>query len=294
MKDGFEVVGRKETSGEAPVKQAGRYKGRPIIAVFLLIIIFFGCFFCHQIAAKDPAYLDLKNCSVPPNREFLFGTDTLGRDLFSMIWYGGRVSLLIGIAATIISTGIGIIYGTVSGNAPVWADTLLMRIVELLFSIPNLLVVIMLQAAFGKADVFGISIAIGLTEWMGIAKVVRSEVRKLRESEYVIASKCMGGGFFHVLWTHLAPNFVPSVMFMAVMNIRNAILAESTLSFIGVGLPVETISWGSMLSQAEKALLTNSWWIILLPGLFLTVTLSCIASLGNDLRKRINRRQSVL
>ncbi len=294
MKDGFEVVGIRETPREAPVKQAGRYKGAPFAAFFLLFFILFGCLFCHLIGTKDPAYLDLKNCSVPPNREFLFGTDTMGRDLFSMIWYGGRVSLFIGIAATFVSTVIGIIFGTVSGNAPAWADALLMRIVELLLSVPNLLIVIMIQAVTGRSDVTGILIAIGLTEWMGIAKVVRSEVRKLRKSEYVIASKCMGGGFFHVLWAHLVPNFVPSVMFMAVMNIRNAVLAESTLSFMGVGLPVETVSWGSMLSLAEKALLTNSWWIILIPGLFLTVTLSCIASLGNELRKRINRRQSLL
>ena len=103
---------------------------------------------------------------------------------------------------------------------------------------------------------------IGLTGWMSIARVVRTEVRQIRGSEFVLASKCMGGGFFHVLWKHLAPNFAASIMFMVVMNVRSAIVAESTLSFMGIGLPVEVITWGSMLSLAEKALLTGSWWII--------------------------------
>jgi len=104
----------------------------------------------------------------------------------------------------------------------------------------------------------------------------------------------MGGGFFHILWTHLTPNFVSSIMFMVVMNVRSAIVAESTLSFMGIGLPLDVISWGSMLSLAEKALLTKAWWIIVIPGAFLVVTLLCITSLGNDLRKNVNRKQSNL
>ena len=104
----------------------------------------------------------------------------------------------------------------------------------------------------------------------------------------------MGGGFFHILWRHLTPNFVSSIMFMVVMNVRTAIAAESTLSFMGIGLPLEVVTWGSMLSLSEKALLSRAWWIILIPGLFLVVTLLCITSLGNYLRKAVNRKQSNL
>ena len=117
-----------------------------------------------------------------------------------------------------------------------------------------------------------------------MAKVVRSEVRRLRNSEYVLASRCMGAGFFHVLLRHLAPNFFSSIMFMVVMNVRSAIAAESTLSFIGLGLPLEIISWGSMLSLSEKALLSEAWWIILIPGTFLVATMLCVTSIGNWLR----------
>ena len=115
----------------------------------------------------------------------------MGRDIFSMIWYGGRQSLFIGIAATVISTGIAIVFGTVSGMAPDWLDMLLMRATEILLSIPNLLTVIFLQAILGKANVFSLSFVIGITSWMSIAKIIRTEVRQLRNNEYVIAARCL-------------------------------------------------------------------------------------------------------
>ena len=294
MSKSFEIVGMHEAVRDEPLQKEKWYKDKPVLAAVFLMLLITGCLTCHLFAAKDPAYLDLKNCNVSPRREFLFGTDTMGRDIFSMIWYGGRISLLIGITATAISTVIAVVFGAVSGCACDWVDALLMRLTELFLSVPSLLMVILIQAVLGKASVFSISFVIGVTSWASIAKVVRTEVRQLRCSEYVIASKCMGGGFFHILWRHLAPNFVSSIMFMVVMNIRSAIVAESTLSFMGVGLPVEVVSWGSMLSLAEKALLTNSWWIILIPGAFLLAALLCITSLGNYLRKNMNRKQSNL
>ena len=203
---------------------------------------------------KDPTYLDLAHCSAVPCREFLFGTDTMGRDIFSMIWYGGRLSLFIGVGSTVISTLLAILFGAVSGLAPKWLDALLMRLTEILLSVPNLLLVIFLQAVIGTPSAWSIALVIGLTSWTSIAKVVRTEVRQLRVSEYVIAAKCMGGSFFHILRCHLAPNFFSSILFMVVMNVRSAIIAESTLSFMGLGLPIEVVTWGSMLSLAEKAL----------------------------------------
>lgn len=301
MEDKFVLAGRKplpqETENTVP-KEKRLHRGTrrcergTVLSAAVLVLIILGCLFCRLIMTKDPTYMDLKNCSVPPNREFLFGTDTMGRDIFSMIWYGGRLSLFIGITATAVSTVIAVVFGAVSGCAPAWLDTLMMRLTEILLAVPSLLVILLLQAVLGETGAFGISLIIGATGWMSIAKVVRTEVRQIRHSEYVIAARGMGGGFFYVLWRHLAPNFVPSVMFMAVMNIRNAIVAESTLSFMGIGLPLEVISWGSMLSLSEKALLTDAWWIILIPGIFLTVTLLCVTDLGNGMRKRGNKMQS--
>lgn len=231
---------------------------------------------------------------MPPCGEFLFGTDAMGRDIFSMIWYGGRLSLFIGLAAALLSTAIAILFGAVSGCAPAWLDGLLMRLTEILLSVPSLLVIVLLQAVIGKASILSIALVIGVTSWTGMAKIVRTEVRQIRASEYVLASRCMGGGFFHILWRHLTPNFVSSIMFMAVMNVRSAIAAESTLSFMGIGLPVEVVTWGSMLSLSEKALLSGDWWIILIPGGFLVAALLCITSLGSCLRRNINRRENNL
>ena len=163
-----------------------------------------------------------------------------------------------------------------------------MRLTEILLSVPNLLLVVLLQAILGTANVLTLSLVIGLTSWASIAKVVRTEVRRLRSSEYVLASRCMGGGFFHVLRQHLAPNFFSSISF--VMNIRSAITAESTLSFLGIGLPIEVVSWGSMLSLSEKALLTDAWWIIVIPGVFLVATLLCITELANVMRRSTRER----
>ena len=229
MSDLFEIVGVKPELAEQQVqkKENRWYDTIPWLSVIILILIVGGCLFCNRIMTKDPSYMDLKNYTIAPCKEFLFGTDTMGRDIFSMIWYGGRQSLFIGIAATVISAGIAIVFGTVSGMAPDWLDMLLMRATEILLSIPNLLTVIFLQAILGKANVFSLSFVIGITSWMSIAKIIRTEVRQLRNNEYVIAARCMGGGFFYILYKHLAPNFLSSIMFMVVMNIRSAIEEDS-------------------------------------------------------------------
>lgn len=211
---------------------------------------------------KDPLFMDLAHCNEAPGKEFLFGTDSMGRDIFSMIWYGGRISLTIGFLATLLSVALAVLAGSISGCAPARVDGVLMRLTDLILSVPGLLLTVFLQAVFGRANVYSLSVVIGLTGWMAMAKVVRTEVMQLKNTDYVLAARCLGGGFFHVLFRHLAPNFFPSLLFMAVMNVRNAIVAESTLSFLGLGLPVETVSWGSMLSLSENALLSRAWWMI--------------------------------
>lgn len=288
----FTLVGIRPEEAPAP---AGRGKTQaPVVSIAVLALIVLGCVFAGVIARKDPAYLDLANCAKAPNREFLFGTDTLGRDVFACIWYGGRVSLSIGFLATAISTAVAVVFGAVSGAASDRVDTLLMRLTEVLLSVPELLLVLFLQAVWGQPSVWSISVIIGLTSWFSIAKVVRTEVRQLRASEYVVASRCMGGSFWHILTQHLAPNFLSAIMFMVVMNIRSAIVAESTLSFLGMGLPLDVISWGSILSLSERALMTKAWWMIWIPGAFLVTLFICLTNVGNWLRKSANRKESNL
>ena len=269
-------------------------KNFPVFSLLVLGVIILGCLFGKVLATGDPFYMNLTEVSLPPGSAHYFGTDTMGRDIYSMIWEGGRVSLYIGILATAISSVTAIVYGCVSGLVPDWLDDLLMRFTEIILSIPSILLVIFLQALLGEATATSIAVVIGLTSWMNISKVDRSEVRQIRNSDFVLASRLAGGKFFYILRKHLFPNFISSTMFMIVTNVSAAIGTEATLSFLGIGLPMEIISWGSMMSLSQKALLSNSWWIILIPGLFLVTTLVCITNVGEYIRLRNNREHSNL
>ncbi|MGL4850395.1 MAG: ABC transporter permease [Clostridium sp.] len=272
------------------VKKKKSIKGFPIISLGILGIIFLGCIFADLISFDDPFYIYLDSVNVAPNGKFLFGTDTMGRDIFSSIWNGGRISLYIGILATAISSFIGILYGSISGIANEYLDDLMMRFSEILLSIPGILIIMFIQGILGKNNATSIAIVIGTTSWMSIAKMVRTEVRRIRESEYIVCARVMGGGFFYILRRHLLPNFIPAIMYMIVTSVGTAIGTESTLSFLGIGLSADILSWGTMLSLADGALLTNSWWIIVIPGLFLVLTLLSITNLGNYIRKINNKK----
>lgn len=285
----FKVVGIRPAG--QPIPRQKRGAPVPWVPLALLLLILLGCLGAEVISPRDPAYLDLANCSRPPDGVFLFGTDSLGRDIFSCVWHGGRVSLTVGFLSAAVSALIAAAYGSLSGLAPDWLDALLMRGVELFLSVPSLLAVLFLQAVLGRANVLSLSLVIGATGWCPMAKVIRTQVRQLRRSEYVLAARCMGGGFFHILRWHLAPGFLPSVLFMVVMSVRAGIMAESTLSFLGLGLPLEAISWGSMLSLAENALMTRAWWVVVIPGGFLVTLLMCVTSLGNWLQERLEHKE---
>ncbi|MGO0881238.1 ABC transporter permease [Clostridioides difficile] len=296
----FEIVGENYISvvedEQIEIKKTlfEKFKQLPYISIIILSIIVIGSVFSSLIMTHEPTYMDLVSSNLAPSEDFFFGTDSMGRDIYSMIWYGGKISLFIGIFSTIISTTIGIIYGSISGSVSEPIDDAMMRFTEIILSIPSILIIIFVQAILGNSNPVSMSIVIGITSWMNISKIVRTEVRQIRNSEYILAAKSMGGGFFYILKQHLLPNFVASIMFMVVTNIGAAIGTESTLSFLGIGLPIEIVSWGSMLSLSEEALLSNRWWIILIPGIFLVTTLVCITNIGNYIRKSNNKKSSNL
>ena len=261
-----------------------RQKNLPCISITVLAVIVFGCIIGSIVYSDSAYYMNLTEINSPPGGSHLFGTDTLGRDLFSVIWCGGRISLTVGLLAAAISTVIAIIYGTASGLASRRIDEMMMRFTEILMSVPQLLLVMFLQAIAGEAGVLSISIVIGLTGWMAVAKMVRGEVRRLRNAGFVMAARTMGGGFFYILYRHLMPNFVSAIMYMVVTNIGGAVSLEATLSFLGLGLPTDVISWGSLMSLSQRAMLTGAWWMLVIPGVFLVVTLICITEIGEYLR----------
>lgn len=284
MDERFVPVGRRP---EAPPPPAPRRRRRPpLLPALVLGGLVLGCLFCEAFLPRDPALLDLSACGLPPCRRFWFGTDALGRDLFSMLWYGGRLSLLIGAGAAALSTALAAVLGALSGWGPRWLDGLFLRLTECALSVPQLLEVLLLQGLLGARDPVRLALVLGLTGWMGLARVVRTEVRRMREADYVQASRCMGGGFFHILRKHLLPDLLPSMGFQVAMNLRSAIAAEAALSFLGLGLPLETVSWGSLLSLSQRAVLGGQWWTVLFPGLFLVTALLCVTALGGGPRGR--------
>ena len=180
----------------------------------------------------------------------------------------------------------------------------MMRAVELLQSVPVLLSLLLILSLMGKPNELTIALVIGVTGWFALSRIVRSEVRQIRNSEYILASRCMGARFPFIMRKHLIPNFVSAIMSSSksvapagkrpASSISTSMAMEATLSFLGLGLPVDVLSWGSMLALADRALLLNSWWVILIPGVFLVVTLLSITSIGHYFRKRSNQGPSNL
>ena len=266
----------------------------PKISSFFLLVIILGCIFAPLLANHNPTEFYSSNLNQPPDGEFYFGTDSMGRDIYSVLWYGGRISIIIGLLAAAVSTIIGIVYGCISGLAPGKFDAFFMRLAEILCSIPCLLLQLLLLGMVNGTGIISLSIIIGVTNWMNLSRFVRTEVRQIRNSDYVLSATMMGARFFHVLWYHLLPNFLSPILFVIVSSIGISMTMEATLSFLGLGLPTEIVSLGTMLSLASRALLTNSWWVILVPGVFLVVTLVCITNIGHRLRREINRGSSYL
>ncbi|SDE13961.1 ABC transporter permease [Sporomusa acidovorans] len=296
--EAFIIVGAQYQRQTAPAKKntiwQQRWREKPVVSVFVLSIIVLGCIFAGQIMNHDPTNFYLNHLNEAPNAEFYFGTDSLGRDIFSIIWYGGRISLFIGLLGTCILTVVGVFYGCISGTAAQWLDQLMMRAAEMFSSIPTLLMILLLLSIMGTPTAFSIAVVIGLTGWMSLARLVRSEVRQIQSSEYMLAARSIGTPFPRILYKHLLPNFVSAIMFMVVSSVSSCIMMESTLSFLGLGLPVDIVSWGSMLSLANKALLTDSWWVIVIPGAFIVLTLLCITNIGHYLRGEANKKSSNL
>ena len=257
----------------------------PWPALVFLAVLALLCLLADVLAPGEAGYMDAAAAAQSPSAAHLLGTDALGRDVLAMLLHGGRTSLCIGLGAAAISAAIGSLYGCLAALCPAWLEDLLLRGAELLLSLPGILLAILLQAALGQASSWTLCLVIGGTSWMEIAKIVRSEVRGLREREYILAARSMGGGFFYLLFRHFVPAFFSSIAFQVVSGIGGAIGLEATLSFLGIGLPVEAVSWGSLLEASQRALLTWQWWMILIPGAVLVLCLLSFLRVAEALRR---------
>ncbi|WP_342419292.1 ABC transporter permease [Paenibacillus sp. FSL H8-0168] len=251
------------------------------VALVLLIVFSLGATFAF-LSPQDPNKLNVLERLQPPGAAHWFGTDDYGRDYFTRALYGGRVSLLVGFASMIIATSIGAVVGIVSGYFGGWIDNLLMRVLELIMSIPSFLVILLLSV-FLKPGVGNIIVIIALLMWMNIARVVRAETMTLREREYVLYAKASGQSTFGIIMKHIVPNLIPVIIVGATNNIASAIMMESSLSFLGFGVQLPNATWGSMLNNAQ-GYIAQAPYMALFPGLLILLTVLSFNVLGDVLR----------
>lgn len=250
----------------------------PIIFLSLLILL---ALFAPLIPI-DPNATDVGNMSASPSLQHIFGTDEIGRDYFIRVIYGGRVSLLVGILAMLASTLIGTLIGLIAGYFGGWLDSLLMRFVDILSSIPWMVLVIVLSVLL-KPGLVTIIFVIGCFSWMNIARLIRAETLSVKERDYVTYANFIGEKHHKVIQRHIFPAVIPTLIVAATGSISGAIMTESALSFLGVGIQPPMASWGSLLQNAQSSLQTAPYMAVL-PGLFVILTVYSFNSLGNLLR----------
>ena len=240
------------------------------------------------VAPYDPAHIDAKNILSAPSMSHIFGTDTLGRDIFSRVVYGSRISLSIGFIAVGIAVLIGIFFGSVAGYYGGRLDSIIMRSVDIMLCFPTFFLILAVIAIL-EPSILNIMVVIGLTSWMGVARLVRAEVLTLKERDYVLAAKVMGASDTRIILRHIIPNAIGPVLVSATLGIGGAILVESALSFLGIGVQPPTPSWGNILMDG-KATLGVAWWLTIFPGVFILLTVLAYNLLGEGLRDMLEPR----
>lgn len=252
----------------------------------VLLILFILAALAPWIAPYPYAYQNLDLGASPPSAEHLLGTDILGRDLYSRILYGARISLLVGFVATTVALFIGVTWGLIAGYFGGKIDTVMMRIVDVLYGIPFIIFIILLMVVFGR-NLWLLFIAIGAVEWLTMARIVRGQVLSLKNQEFILAAQAMGVSNFSMFKRHLLPNILGPIAVYATLTIPQVMLLESFLSFLGLGIQPPMSSWGTLIKDGVESMEEYSW-LLIYPGLTFTITLFALNFFGDGLRDALD------
>ncbi|MDD5680268.1 MAG: ABC transporter permease [Candidatus Omnitrophica bacterium] len=267
------------------------FKNKQILFGLVVIILMYAiAIFAPLIATHDPNALNLdpKERLLPPSKAHLLGTDDLGRDLYSRMAYGARISLSIGFIAVVIMLLIGVVLGAVAGYHGGWIDSLIMRIIEVMMCFPSFYLILMILAFLGPSIVY-VMVVIGITSWMGLARLVRAEFLSLRERDFTIAARALGASDARIAFRHILPNALAPVFVSATLLLGGAILIESGLSFLGLGVQIPTPSWGNIISTG-RFYIDSAWWLTLFPGMAILITVLSFYLVGEGLRTVLDPR----
>jgi peptide/nickel transport system permease protein len=256
----------------------------------IIVLVFLLAMLAPIIAPYDPDDINVKTILLAPSFEHWMGTDGLGRDVLSRMLYGGRISLLVGLVAVGISTAIGIFLGAIAGYYRGWVDTVIMRLVDVMLSIPSFFLILAV-IAFLTPSIINVMIVIGLTSWMGVTRLVRAEFLSLSGREFVQASRTLGAKDARLIFTHLLPNSLTPIIVSSVLGVAGAVLMESGLSFLGLGVQAPQASWGNILTDG-KDYIQFAWWLSLFPGLAILITVLGYNLLGEGLRDALDPRSN--
>ncbi len=237
---------------------------------------------------RDPGHIDVSLRLRPPSLSYPLGTDDLGRDVLARILYGGRISLLVGFVAVGIASTIGTVLGALAGYYGRWVDGVIMRFVDIMLCFPSFFLILAV-VAFLEPSIWNIMAIIGLTGWMGVARLVRAEFLSLRERDFVLAARAAGARDRRIIFLHILPNALSPLLVSATLGVAGAILTESALSFLGIGVQPPTPSWGNMLIVGKQTL-GSAWWLSAFPGLAILLTVLGYNLLGEGIRDALDPR----
>ncbi|MDX9762560.1 MAG: ABC transporter permease [Desulfomonilia bacterium] len=265
------------------------FRDKLAVAGLVIVLGFFALsILTPVIAPYDPSAIDVDSILMRPSAQHLFGTDDLGRDVFTRMLYGAGISLKVGFVAVGIATIIGVLLGSIAGYYGGVIDLIIMRFVDIMLCFPSFFLILAV-IAFLEPSIFNIMAVIGLTSWMGITRLVRAEFLSLKERDFVLAVKAMGAKSPRIIFLHILPNAMAPVLVAATLGVASAVLVESALSFLGIGVQPPTPSWGNILTLGQSTL-GVAWWLSLFPGMAILITVLGYNLLGEGIRDAIDPR----